>query len=59
MLLRTSPGASSLGVQAKVADFGLSRFLDVGPGGKTHVSGARQGTPYYIAPEVSGSLQAA
>jgi len=30
-------------------DFGLSRFLE---GSQSHISDARQGTPYYIAPEV-------
>ncbi|GFH12221.1 protein kinase domain-containing protein, partial [Haematococcus lacustris] len=35
---------------AKVCDFGLSRFLD-GPN-QSHISNARQGTPFYISPEV-------
>jgi hypothetical protein len=34
---------------AKVSDFGLSRFLSAG---QSHISNARQGTPFYIAPEI-------
>jgi serine/threonine protein kinase len=34
----------------QVCDFGLSRFLE-GPD-QSHISNARQGTPFYIAPEV-------
>lgn len=34
---------------AKVTDFGLTRALDANV---THASGMRQGTPFYIAPEV-------
>ena len=36
--------------RAKVGDFGLSRFLE-GPE-HSHISNARQGTPFYIAPEL-------
>lgn len=36
-------------VVAKLADFGLSTFLDVTA---THVSNWRKGTPCYMAPEV-------
>ncbi|KAL6752107.1 kinase-like domain-containing protein, partial [Haematococcus lacustris] len=49
IMLRTDP-SNPLGVQAKVCDFGLSRFLE-GPD-QSHISNARQGTPYYMAPEV-------
>ncbi|KAL6758747.1 hypothetical protein V8C86DRAFT_2587039 [Haematococcus lacustris] len=49
IMLRSDP-SNPLGVQAKVCDFGLSRFLE-GPD-QSHISNARQGTPYYMAPEV-------
>jgi serine/threonine protein kinase len=37
-------------VEAKVADFGMSRRMAQG---KTHASGIRQGTPFFVAPEVA------
>ncbi|KAJ9525252.1 hypothetical protein QJQ45_020784 [Haematococcus lacustris] len=48
VLLRTASNTLS-GFVAKIADFGLSWKL---AGGQEHVSNARQGTAYYIAPEV-------
>jgi len=49
IMLRFEPRTTSC-FQAKVCDFGLSRFLE-GPE-QSHISNARQGTPFYIAPEV-------
>ena len=50
-------GAGSLGealaagaAEAKVADFGMSRRMAAG---QSHASGIRQGTPFFVAPEVS------
>lgn len=37
------------GVVAKVADFGLSKHMHRN---QSHASGVRQGTPFFIAPEV-------
>lgn len=48
IMLRFTPRAESC-FQAKVCDFGLSRFLE---DSQSHISDARQGTPFYIAPEV-------
>ena len=36
--------------EAKVADFGMSRRMAQG---ESHASGIRQGTPFFLAPEVS------
>ena len=36
--------------EAKVADFGMSRRMALD---ETHASGIRQGTPFFVAPEVS------
>ncbi|GAX77871.1 hypothetical protein CEUSTIGMA_g5313.t1 [Chlamydomonas eustigma] len=38
-----------LSFQAKIADFGLSKSIH---GNNTHVSGVKQGTPLYVAPEI-------
>eukprot|EP00798_Chlamydomonas_sp_ICE-L_P024943 gene24943-10597_t len=48
VMLRIDPNRRS-SFQAKIGDFGLSRFLDEN---HSHISNARQGTPFYIAPEV-------
>lgn len=48
-ILLKSEADSSSSFIAKVSDFGLSRFLSVG---QSHISNARQGTPFYIAPEI-------
>ena len=37
--------------EAKVADFGLSRCLAVGPARRSHASGTTVGTPLYMSPE--------
>ena len=44
-----SAGAESKGVTAKVADFGLSVWMD---GDMTHLSQAFQGTQAYMSPEL-------
>lgn len=46
IMLRSEPRCSC-GRQAKVCDFGLSRFLE-GPE-QSHISNARQGTPFYVS----------
>ena len=48
-VLLKSEARSKSSFLAKVSDFGLSRFLSEG---QSHISNARQGTPFYIAPEI-------
>ena len=48
VLLKSDPSAHG-GYTPKVADFGLSVLV---PDNQTHVSNLRQGTPFYVAPEV-------
>lgn len=42
---------SALEAEAKVGDFGLSRKIQHG---RSHASDTRQGTPFFVAPEVAG-----
>lgn len=42
---------SALEAEAKVGDFGLSRKIQHG---RSHTSDIRQGTPFFVAPEVTG-----
>ena len=42
---------SALEAETKVGDFGLSRKIQHG---RSHTSDIRQGTPFFVAPEVTG-----
>ncbi|KAG1681382.1 hypothetical protein FOA52_007430 [Chlamydomonas sp. UWO 241] len=44
--------ATSVGMTAKIIDFGLSRAMDPG---RSHVSGSKVGTQFYIAPETAAT----